>query len=62
MQEALQNFLSSWQAALAHMATPHEDIPAATKKLASLRQTFTADLVSMLMRTRSSHAVALSWH
>ncbi len=44
-QEALQNFLSSWQQALAHMSRLHQDIPAAAEQLKTLRQTFTAHLV-----------------
>ena len=44
-QEALQNFLSSWQQALAHMSRPHQDISAAAEQLKTLRQTFTAHLV-----------------
>ena len=44
-QEALQHFLSSWHEALAHMSRTHQDIPAATEQLKTLRQTFTAHLV-----------------
>ena len=44
-QEALQDFLSSWQDALAHMATPHQNMAVATEQLKSLRHTFSAYLV-----------------
>merc|ERR1712216_718509 len=43
-QEALQDFLSSWQDALAHMATPHQNMAVATEQLKSLRHTFSAYL------------------
>jgi len=48
-QEALQIFLSSWQDALVHMATPHQNMAVAAQQLKALRQTFSFHLVMLLL-------------
>mmetsp|Transcript_56475 Transcript_56475/g.82869 ORF Transcript_56475/g.82869 Transcript_56475/m.82869 type:complete len:123 (-) Transcript_56475:302-670(-) len=62
-QEALQIFLSSWQDALVHMATPHQNMAVAAQQLKALRQTFSFHLEELETASRgvdeaTAHPVA----